>query len=168
MHTLRRRRMFSHRHSGTPFLRRADRPGGKTAAAVRADIVQLALDAVHAERAFERTNARFRRVRRQVLVAIFAVRPKLQRHELLPLASASSQIVQGNRMSNFPRFATFRLAHDLIRKPVSTFRDHALASQRQFRALLQAVQHDRGAHMRNARMRHQHVVDDIGQALEVA
>ena len=113
MHTLRRRRMFSHRHSGTPFLRRADRPGGKTATAVRADIVQLALDAVHAERAFERTDARFRRVRRQVLVAIFAVRPELQRHARPMLRWVrSSQIMRRIRMPNLPRF-----------RPLPSFRD---------------------------------------------
>ena len=40
--------------------------------------------------------------------------------------------------------------------------------QRQLRALLQPVEHDRRAHMRHALVRHQHVVDDVGQALEVA
>ena len=65
---------------GPPFPRRADRPRRKTAAAVRADIVQPGLDAVRAERAFVGADPRFRRIRRQVLVAIFAVRPELQRH----------------------------------------------------------------------------------------
>src|SRR5260221_2779717 len=57
-----------------------DRPGYKTAAAVRADVVQFVLGAVRTERAFVGTDPRLRRVRRQVLVAIFAVRPELQRH----------------------------------------------------------------------------------------
>ena len=105
--------MFSDRHAGTPLLRGPDRPWGKTAAAVRADIVQPGLDAVRAERAFERTNARLRRVRRQVLVAIFAVRPELQRHARPMLRWVrSSQIMRRIRMPNLPRF-----------RPLPSFRD---------------------------------------------
>src|SRR5580692_6384145 len=113
MHPLGRWRMFSDRHAGTPLLRGPDRPWGKTAAAVRADIVQSGLDAVRAERAFERTDARFRRVRRQVLVAIFAVRPELQRHARPMLRWVrSSQIMRPIRMPNLPRF-----------RPLPSFRD---------------------------------------------
>src|ERR1700692_3046332 len=106
MHPLGRRRVFSDRHAGTPLLRGPERPWGKTAAAVRADIVQPGLDAVRAERAFVRTDARFRRVRRQVLVAIFAVRPELQRHgQLILLRGAEwSKIAWPIRMTNLPRF----------------------------------------------------------------
>src|ERR1700722_19483280 len=106
MHPLGRWRMFSDRHAGTPLLRGPDRSWGKTAAAVRADIVQPGLDAVRAERAFKRTNARLRRARRQVLVAIFAVRPELQRHGRLVLLkrAISSQIGRPIRMPNLPRF----------------------------------------------------------------
>jgi hypothetical protein len=43
----------------------------------------MPLDAIGAEGAFERADARFSRVRRQVLVAIFAIRPKFERHVFL-------------------------------------------------------------------------------------
>jgi hypothetical protein len=43
----------------------------------------MPLDAIGAEGAFERADARFGRVRRQVLVAIFAIRPKFERHVFL-------------------------------------------------------------------------------------
>ena len=86
MHALVRRRLLRHRHARPPFLRGPDRPRHKTAAAVRADIVQLVLDAVRAERAFIGADPRLRRIRRQVLVAIFAVRSKLQRHDRLAIA----------------------------------------------------------------------------------
>ena len=43
-------------------------------------LASLCLDTIGAEGAFIAADARFRRIRRQVLVAIFAVRPKLQRH----------------------------------------------------------------------------------------
>src|SRR5258707_11348967 len=85
--------MFDRRHAGPPFLRRSDRPRRKAAAAVRADIVQLGLDAVGAERAFESADAGVRRVRRQVLVAIFAVRPELQRHGYLASLESESKSV---------------------------------------------------------------------------
>ena len=73
---------------GRHSVRGPDRPRRKTAAAVRADIVQFVLDAIRAERAFIGADPRFRRVRRQVLVAIFAVRPELQRHGRLVALSA--------------------------------------------------------------------------------
>src|SRR6185312_14892913 len=80
MHPLVRRQLLRHAHAGPPFGDGPDRPPLKTAAAVRADIVQLVLDAISAERAFVGTDPRLHRTRRQVLVAIFAVRPELQRH----------------------------------------------------------------------------------------
>jgi hypothetical protein len=42
--------------------------------------MQLGLDAANAERTLVRTDPRFRRIWRQVLVAIFAVGAELQRH----------------------------------------------------------------------------------------
>src|SRR6202171_1457484 len=89
-----------------PFLRRADRPRDKTAAAVRTHIVQLVLDAVRAERAFVRADARFHRSRRKILVAILAVWPELQRHERLVMSGRceSSQISCRTQMPNLPRF----------------------------------------------------------------
>src|SRR5580692_638128 len=77
---LRRRQLLCGRHAGPPLRRRPDWARGEAAAAVRAYVVELVLGAVGAERALITANARFRRVRRKVLVAIFAVRPQLQRH----------------------------------------------------------------------------------------
>ena len=53
-------------------------PLTKSTAAIGADIVQVRLDAVPAEGAFIGTDHGVGRVGRQVLVAIFAVRPQLQ------------------------------------------------------------------------------------------
>jgi len=80
MNALVRRWTLLDRQSGAPFLCRPDRPRNKTAAAVRAYVVQLVLDAVRTERAFVRADARFHSMRRKILVAIFAVRSELQRH----------------------------------------------------------------------------------------
>ena len=80
MHALVRRWTLIDPQSRPPFLRGPDRPRHKTAAAVRAHIVQFVLDAVRAERALIAADARFRRMRRKILVAVFAVRPELQRH----------------------------------------------------------------------------------------
>jgi len=80
MHALVRRWTLLDRQSGAPFLCRPDRSRDKTAAAVRAYIVQLVLDAVRTERAFVRADARFHSMRRKILVAIFAVRSELQGH----------------------------------------------------------------------------------------
>jgi hypothetical protein len=77
------------RQSRPPLPRRTDRPRDKTAAAVRAHIVELALDAVRTERAFVRADARFQRSWRQILVAILAVRSKLQRHGRLVMSGAT-------------------------------------------------------------------------------
>ncbi len=80
MNTFVRRRLLSDRGPRAPFPRRPDRSRRKAAAAVRADIVQSGLDAVGAEGAFIAADPSLQRSRRQVPVAIFAVRPKLQRH----------------------------------------------------------------------------------------
>src|ERR1700736_6666672 len=106
MDALARRRLLFDRHAGPPFLCRPDRPGDKTAAAVRAHIVELVLDAVRTEGALVTADARFQRMRRKVLVAIFAVRPKLQRHGRLVTSerSGSSQNKRRIRMTNTPRF----------------------------------------------------------------
>src|SRR5882757_4297311 len=80
MHALVRRWTLLDRQPGAPFLCRPDRPRDETATAVRAYVVTLVLDAVRAERAFVSADARFHRMRRKILVAIFAVRPELQRH----------------------------------------------------------------------------------------
>ena len=80
MHALVRGQLLDDAYAGPPLGRGPDRPRHEATAAVRADIVQLGVDAIRAERAFVGANPRLRRVRRQILVAIFAVRPKLQRH----------------------------------------------------------------------------------------
>ena len=89
MNALVRRWTLLDRQSGAPFLCRPDRPRNKTAAAVRAYVVQLVLDAVRTERAFVSADARFHRMRRKILVAIFAVRSELQRHGRLVMVNAS-------------------------------------------------------------------------------
>src|SRR5215475_6890830 len=80
MHALVRRLMLGDAYASPPFARRADRARYEAAAAVRADIGKLGLDAIGAEGAFVGADPRVKRVRRQVLVAIFAVRAELQRH----------------------------------------------------------------------------------------
>src|SRR5450759_3683690 len=74
--------------------------------------MEVVLDAVRTEGAFEGTDARFRRMRRKILVAIFAVRSKLQRHGhfVLSKRGGSSQITGPIRMANTPRFQPRRLA----------------------------------------------------------
>src|SRR5579863_8176277 len=85
MHALGRSRLLRQRHPRPPFARGPDRPRGKAAAAVRTDVTKLALDTVRAERTLVSADARLRRISRKVLVAILAVRPKLQRHDRLVL-----------------------------------------------------------------------------------
>ena len=63
-----------------PIGLRPDWTRRKAAAAIRADVEQSGLDAVRTERAFIGADPRIRCVRRQVAVAIFAVRSELQRH----------------------------------------------------------------------------------------
>jgi len=80
MHALVRGGTLLNRQSRAPFRCGPNRPRDKTAAAVRAYIVQLVLDAVRTECAFVRADARFHCMRRKILIAIFAVWPELQRH----------------------------------------------------------------------------------------
>jgi hypothetical protein len=150
MYPLVRRRLRGNANARPPLLCGADWPRRKAAAAVRADIVDLARNAIGAEGAFVRADACLRRIRRKVPVAIFAVRPKLQRHGHL---SVCGKTIVANpscdSKGEYPSIcATLRL-------------------QRQPCAFLQPVQYDRRAHMRHARMWHQHVVDDVRQALEI-
>ena len=65
-----------------PICRRTDGPGNKSAAAVGAYVVQYRVHAVSTERAFVGADPRLGRIRRQIPVAIFAVRSNLQRHGL--------------------------------------------------------------------------------------
>src|SRR5260370_6629148 len=61
-------RMFADRYARPPFPRRPDRSDDKTAAAVRADILKLVLDAVRTERAFIAADACFHGVMRAIFV----------------------------------------------------------------------------------------------------
>jgi hypothetical protein len=58
---------------------RSDWPGAKTAAAIRADIIQEGFDACGAEGAFKRANAGLERIGRKRLVALLAVRSQRER-----------------------------------------------------------------------------------------
>lgn len=89
VNALRRSRVLCERHPWPPFPCWPDRPRDKSAAAVRAHIAELVLDAVRTERAFIATDARLRRIGRKVLVAIFAVGPELQRHCSRPVEFSS-------------------------------------------------------------------------------
>src|SRR5262245_17948833 len=107
MRALVRRQVVCHAYARPPFACGPDRARDEAAAAVRADVEQLGLDAIRAERAFIRANPRIHCIRRQVEVAIFAVRSKLQRHrEAIDKGNASSQIARLMRMTRFPRCPT--------------------------------------------------------------
>ena len=72
-------------------------PGGLVSAQshhqVRADILQFFFNAIRAECAFVRTDAGCRRIWRQILVAILAIRSKLQSHT--PLYHGRKQYIAG-------------------------------------------------------------------------
>src|SRR5665213_569054 len=88
-------------YASTPGCGRPDRPRNETAAAVRANIMKLVVDAVRAERALIAADARFRRIGREIPVAIFAIGSKLQRHGDLTLRRrGSSQIKRLMRRTN--------------------------------------------------------------------
>ena len=74
----RARRILAEKIVILPVRRRPDRPRRESSAAIRADIVQDALDAAHAKRAFIGTDSRFERIRRQFLVAVFAGRTEFE------------------------------------------------------------------------------------------
>src|SRR4029077_11496491 len=90
VHPPRRRHLLLATHARPPLPRRADRAGCEPAAAIRANIMQMRLDAIGAERALVAANPRVPRVGRQVLVAIFAIRPQLQHHRPSSRAAAAS------------------------------------------------------------------------------
>ncbi len=107
MYALGRSGLLLKRRPWPPFSRGPYRPRAKSAAAVRAHIVKLARDAIRTEGALVAADARLRRVGRKVLVAKFAVRPELQRHDCVPRkGQGSSQIRRAVRMTNIPRFRT--------------------------------------------------------------
>src|SRR5215470_16023551 len=94
--------MLDDAHARSPFVHGTDRARGEAAAAVRADVENLGLDAVGAEGAFVRADARIERARRQVLVTIFAVRPKLKRHGRLAVVCTMIANWPGDSKGEFP------------------------------------------------------------------
>src|SRR5688500_15646436 len=69
------------------FLGRAPWPAQQLATAIRAGAVQLVASAPGAERALERADVRLRRITREIAIAAFAVRTKLQHGFTLPAPS---------------------------------------------------------------------------------
>ena len=69
--------------AAVPVVFRSDRPGTKTAAAIRADIVQEGFNAGTAKGAFERANHRLSGIRRQRHVAVLASRSQLEHGRVL-------------------------------------------------------------------------------------
>jgi hypothetical protein len=61
-----------------PICRRSDRSRNEPAAAIGTDIFQNAIDAVHAEGALIRADARLKRIRRQRLIAMLASRSEFK------------------------------------------------------------------------------------------
>jgi hypothetical protein len=57
---------------------RPDRSLDKPATTIGAHVVQRIVDTIGAERTLVGTNARIRRIEWQILIAIFAVRPKFE------------------------------------------------------------------------------------------
>src|SRR5215217_3689138 len=82
MHALIGGRPLRNRQSRTPFLGRANGTWSKTPAAVRALIMEFVLGAIGTERALIAADPRMRGIGRKIPVAVFAVWPKLQRHDL--------------------------------------------------------------------------------------
>ena len=80
VHPLGRCGLMPKRHARPPLGFRADRPSGKPAAAVGADVPQFGVHAFGAEGALVGADARDRGVRRQIPVAPFAIRSDLQGH----------------------------------------------------------------------------------------
>ena len=75
--------------SRSPFPCRTDRARYEPVTAVRADVGQFRLHAIRAKRALIGANPRVGRIRRQILIAILAIRPRLQSHLRPPDAAAA-------------------------------------------------------------------------------
>src|SRR6516165_7613313 len=108
MYPLARSRVLFQRYARPPFLRGPDRPRHKSATAIRAYIAEFGLDAIGTKGALIAADPRLHGIRQKILVAIFAVRSKLQRHDGRVLAKEKriSQIGRVIRMTNIPRFRT--------------------------------------------------------------
>src|SRR5690606_1799719 len=83
------------REAGEPICR-APWTGNQLSAAIRAPAFEQLLGAAGAERAFERADARLKRVGRQVDVAAFAVRSQLE-HRVRPPHSGAMTVSSGFR-----------------------------------------------------------------------
>jgi hypothetical protein len=106
VHALVRRRLGFGADARPPRFHGADWPWGKTAAAIRADVLQFALGAIRAKRTFIAANAGVRCAVRQILVAIFAVRSELQGHNV-------DSLLRGCRLSRIQSRARWRISLDL-------------------------------------------------------
>src|SRR3954467_7733921 len=118
MHPLVRRRLLGRAHARSPLLRWPDRARRKAAAAVRADVGEVRLHAVGAERAFIGADPRIGCVWRQVAVAIFAVRSKLQRHLK---ASLRTLIIANRGRSANAAFPSISASLDLLQRQPRAF-----------------------------------------------
>ena len=98
--------MFRHAYAGPPLGRRPDRSRRKSAAAVRAHIMQFRLDAIRAERAFVGADPRFRRIRRAGSLSQYSQFGRSCSAMGVPPVGAgrSSQIGTPFRNAGFPRF----------------------------------------------------------------
>jgi hypothetical protein len=76
-------RVFFAADARTPFGDRSNRARRKPAAAIGTDVAEDLVDAIGAEGALIAADPRIARLRRQVLVAPFAIRPELQ-HRFIP------------------------------------------------------------------------------------
>src|SRR4051794_22817909 len=122
VHALGGRRPLGEREPGAPLAGRAYRPRHEAAAAVRADIVQHALDAVGAEGALVGADPRVGRPRRQVLVAVLAVGSELKHGPLLSrkhgiVSPARGRDPSRTRCWRQPRSTSEGAGHGLQRGP---------------------------------------------------
>jgi hypothetical protein len=87
---LRARRVFTEEVVALPVLRRPDGSRNKSATAIGAHVLQDAIDARDAERAFVGADARLERVGRQRLVAVLAGRSEFKHQTAEVLAPTDS------------------------------------------------------------------------------
>jgi hypothetical protein len=72
------RRVFTEKVVAVPVVRRSDRSRNKSAAAVRADVFEDIIDTRSTKRTLVGADARFKRVRRQRLVAVLTGRSQFK------------------------------------------------------------------------------------------
>jgi hypothetical protein len=86
-----RRRLFNKAHIRPPFGNGANRPSDETAAAIRTYVEQHAFNAMRAERTFVCANERIGRLRRKILVAVFAIWSELK-HRLFGRSASNADL----------------------------------------------------------------------------